>query len=82
MPAASPFLEGIKIVIADDLPDLADFSCWEILGASAANGGLVPVIAMTAYRLKYDVVIGAGFQEYLMKLFTLDQLAASIDSVS
>jgi CheY-like chemotaxis protein len=54
----------------------------DIRSLGRENGGLVPVLAMTAYRFKYDAIIGAGFQAYLMKPFTLDQLVASIDSVS
>jgi CheY-like chemotaxis protein len=90
--AAKNAIEGLRlvreirpdVVLSDiNMPGRSRFQLLaDIRSLGRENGSLVPVIAMTAYRLKHDVIIGAGFQAYLMKPFTLDQLIAWINSVS
>ena len=72
-----------EVVLSDiNMPGRSGFELLtDIRSLDRENGGRVPVIAVTAYRQEYDVIIGAGFQAYLRKPFTPNQLVAIIDSV-
>jgi CheY-like chemotaxis protein len=72
-----------EVVLSDiNMPGRSGFELLaDIRSLDRENGGRVPVIAVTAYRQEYDVIIGAGFQAYLRKPFTPSQLVAIIDSV-
>jgi DNA-binding response OmpR family regulator len=71
------------VVLSDiNMPGRSGFDLLlDIRSLGRENGGDVPVIAMSAHWHEEDLTMGAGFQKYLPKPFTPDELLAAIDSV-
>ena len=53
------------------------FACVQQLKANPATRA-IPVIAITAMSLDRDVVIAAGFDDYIQKPFDVDALASKV----
>ena len=89
--AAKNAIEGLRlvgeirpdVVLSDiNMPGRSGFELLaDIRSLGREKGGAVPVVAVTAYRQEHDAIAGTGFQAYLRKPFTPDQLVATIDSV-
>ena len=89
--AAKNATEGFRIireihpavVVSDiNMPGRNGFELLaDIRSLQPENGGRVPAIAMSAYTQDDEAIFEAGFQKYLHKPFTPDELLAAIDFV-